>query len=50
MTRVAVLGAGRIGAMHAEILSTIVEPGTLVVAGSGSEPRGIGCCDRHGTV
>ena len=32
MTRVAVLGAGRIGAMHAEILSPLVEPGSLVVA------------------
>ena len=32
MTRVAVLGAGRIGAMHAEILSALVEPGSLVVA------------------
>ena len=30
--RVAQLGAGRIGAMHAEILSSLVEPGALVVA------------------
>ncbi len=30
--RVAQLGAGRIGAMHAEILAGLVEPGTLVVA------------------
>ena len=30
--RVAVLGAGRIGAMHAEILSALVEPGSLIVA------------------
>ena len=30
--RVALLGAGRIGAMHAEILAGLVEPGTLTVA------------------
>ncbi len=30
--RVAQLGAGRIGAMHAEILAGLVEPGALVVA------------------
>jgi len=30
--RIAQLGAGRIGAMHAEILAGLVEPGTLVVA------------------
>ncbi|MDQ3690079.1 MAG: Gfo/Idh/MocA family oxidoreductase [Chloroflexota bacterium] len=30
--RVAQLGAGRIGAMHAEILASMVEPGALVVA------------------
>jgi len=30
--RVAQLGAGRIGAMHAAILSTILEPGELVIA------------------
>ncbi|HEX7197316.1 MAG TPA: Gfo/Idh/MocA family oxidoreductase [Candidatus Limnocylindria bacterium] len=30
--RVAQLGAGRIGAMHAEILSRLVEPGSLLVA------------------
>ncbi|CAN5297827.1 hypothetical protein BH23CHL9_BH23CHL9_15060 [soil metagenome] len=30
--RVAQLGAGRIGAMHAEILSSILEPGSLLVA------------------
>lgn len=30
--RVAQLGAGRIGAMHAEILASLVEPGTLTVA------------------
>jgi len=30
--RVAQLGAGRIGAMHAQILSGLVEPGSLVVA------------------
>ena len=30
--RVAQLGAGRIGAMHAEILAGMVEPGTLTVA------------------
>lgn len=30
--RVAVLGAGRIGAMHAGILAAIVEPGSLIVA------------------
>ena len=30
--RVAQFGAGRIGAMHAEILSALVEPGSLIVA------------------
>lgn len=30
--RVVQLGAGRIGAMHAEILASLVEPGTLTVA------------------
>jgi myo-inositol 2-dehydrogenase/D-chiro-inositol 1-dehydrogenase len=30
--RVAQLGAGRIGAMHAEILGALVEPGSLIVA------------------
>jgi myo-inositol 2-dehydrogenase/D-chiro-inositol 1-dehydrogenase len=30
--RVAQLGAGRIGAMHAEILSRLVDPGALIVA------------------
>ena len=30
--RVTQLGAGRIGAMHAEILSTLLEPGALLVA------------------
>ena len=30
--RVAQLGAGRIGAMHAEILAGLVEPGSLIVA------------------
>ena len=30
--RVAQLGAGRIGAMHAEILSGLIEPGELTVA------------------
>ncbi len=30
--RIAQLGAGRIGAMHAEILGALVEPGSLIVA------------------
>jgi len=30
--RIALLGAGRIGAMHAEILAELVDPGALVVA------------------